>query len=423
MIAPDHDTTYQKIIKSLLSINPKMRIVGLTGSPYRADQGMIHDPVKDGNVIFTKCCYESDISRLINEGYLSSVQILNTHVSVNLDGVKIVRGDYDQSAAGVKFDAIVVDAVQDFKAIFAENNIKTALIFASTINNGQRIVEEFGDNEQCKLAHGDLSTHERNELIRWLKDGEGNRYLVNVGLYTRGFDFPKLEALVLLRATNSLRLYVQIIGRLLRTHEEKAFGFLADYGTNVERFGPIDNLTPPKPPSNGEAPQKLCLLCDTVNRLSAKFCKECGAEFVNDSEDGNYSMRSKAQILAAKLEAQTIRYEVDGIIYERAYSRAAGLPMIKALFYDQDAELIHTHYLCLDHSGYAGDKAQRFMMALFKDMSDYAELGIAGVNVNNCLELLNNNPEYFKKPSAVILAPGSNSKFKELKSVEYKNND
>ena len=132
LISPEEGTTYQKIIKSLRWHNPDIKIVGLTGSPYRQDQGMIHDPVKDGNVIFDTCCYESDIPRLIKEGYLSHVEIVNTHVSVNLDGVRTVRGEYDQEEAGLRFDEIVVDGVKDMKRLFEEHNINTALVFAST---------------------------------------------------------------------------------------------------------------------------------------------------------------------------------------------------------------------------------------------------------------------------------------------------
>ncbi|MFA6060808.1 MAG: DEAD/DEAH box helicase family protein [Taibaiella sp.] len=400
MVSPIEGTTYQKIIKSLLRINPRMRIVGLTGSPWRSDQGSIHDKVKNGNVIFTECCYESDIPRLINEGYLSSVKVINTHISVDLEGVKIKGNDYDQSECGVKFDKIVNDAVADFKQLFIDNGIKTALIFASTIANGKRIVEEYGNNSECKLAHGDLTNHERNELIHWLKDGIGNRYLVNVGLYTRGFDFPGLEALVLLRATTSLRLYVQIIGRLLRSHDEKEFGLLADYGTNVFRFGPIDNLTPPKPPKSGEAPKKLCLNCGFPNNLSAKVCKECDSAFIIlDDATGKYEMRSKAQILAMKQEKTKISYAVDNVCFSK-YTKD-GRDMIKVEFFTKDYndldDLICSDYICLEHGGSAGGLALAKIKNLMKNpRADWRKIQQfeGGANVKNVLFLLN---EYYEE--------------------------
>lgn len=440
LVSPDPQTTYQKIIKSLQRINPKMAIIGLTGSPFRADQGQLHDNVKEGVRTFNECCYESDIPRLINEGYLSSVKTLNTHVSVDLDGVRInSSGEYDQNQAGVKFDAIIVDAVADFKKLFDENDIKTSLIFASTVANGKRIVDEYGNNSECKLAHGDLSKHERDQLIKWLKNGTGKRYLVNVGLYTRGFDYPQLESIVMLRATTSLRLYIQIIGRLLRTHDEKDHGFLCDYGSNVERFGPIDNITPPKlPKKKGDIPKKLCLAimeeniefeglmyrkgndCGYPNLLSAKKCRVCGAEFVSTNEDGLYIMKTKGEILKAKIDSETITCFVHSVDFEKAYSSKDGTPMIKIRFLDEEFRSLHNQYLCLDHEGYAKHQATKFLLAMMKDPSNYPLLSMSegGVNVDNILLLFENNyDDFFKRFETITIVPSG--KFKELKKWTF----
>jgi len=397
LVSPEPTTTYQKIIRSLQRINPKMLIVGMTGSPFRKDQGQLHDPVKEGIRIFTECCYESNIPRLIKEGYLSSVKTLNTHISVDLTGVRLTSsGEFDQNQAGVKFDAIIKDAVIDFKQLFKENGIKTALIFASTIANGQKIVDEYRNYKECKLAHGNLSKNERDQLIKWLKDGHGNRYLVNVGLYTRGFDFPGLEALVLLRATTSLRLYLQIIGRLLRTHDEKDHGFICDYGSNIERFGPIDNITPPKlPKKKGDAPFKCCGIaeCGERNTLSAKKCKKCGAEFISENEDGNYTMRTKAQALAMKQEETKQTYKVASVMFGTHYKN--GVAMIKADFYDAMSEYICSDYYYLEHSGSAQGlgiaKIKSFMRDPFHNWRKLCQFE-NGANVKNTLFLLN---EYY----------------------------
>ncbi len=416
MVALDDDTTYRKIIAQLLSVNPAMKIVGLTGSPYRQDQGEIH---QGENALFTECCYESDIPRLIREGYLSSVEILNTPVHVDLSDVKTARGDYDQAQAGVKFDAIIDDAVVDFKRLLHDNGIKTALIFASTIDNGQRIVDSYGDSNECKLAHGGLNVHERNTLIDWLTHGSGRRFLVNVGLYTRGFDYPALECLVLLRATQSLRLYVQIIGRLLRTHDEKPFGYLIDYGTNVERFGPIDNLTPPAPPKKGEMPVKVCGLCEAENRLNAKNCQECGAEFISENEDGHYSMKSKGEILREKEMKKWIEIIDPLLAFEMAYSRKDGTPMVKMKIHDK-YRLVHDHYICIEHSGYAGSNAVTFLMSLLKDKHDFYKLSQEGECTAENINLLLNNyyENYFRPIKRIVIGPGKD-KYKEIKGVEY----
>ena len=417
LVGIDETNTYRKILAELKKNNPSMVIIGLTGSPYRQDQGMIH---QGDNAVFTECCYESDIPRLISEGYLSSVKTLNTPVHVDLDGVKIVKGEYDQTECGVRFHKIVDDAVQDFKRLFKENEIKTALIFASTIANGQRIVDQYGDESECKLAHGGMTTHQRAEIIRWLTESKGNRYLVNVGLYTRGFDFPELQCLVLLRATDSMRLYVQILGRVLRTHEEKEYGYLIDYGTNVERFGPIDQLKPPKEPGQGEAPYKLCLECGTQNRLAAKTCKECEAVFIPlDDESGKYTMKTKAQVIQEKEQKKWEYIDNPYLTFELAFSKKDGTPMVKMKVHDKFRHVMD-YYICIEHRGRAGKNAVNFLFRILKDQKNFMELSKNSVLTAENLALLFSihYDKYFKKMTRIVIGPGE-GRFKEIKGVSY----
>jgi len=437
LVAPDPESSYWKIIRSLLRLNPSMKIIGLTATPYRMEQGLLHNDCFKGKALFTGMAYETHIPTMIQEGYLSHVESISGDVEADMAGVTLTtQGDYNTDQMGVKFDAIVKDAVADMGVKFAAHNIQTALIFASKLDNARHIVKEW-NHDSMRLAYGDMSDKERRDTMDWFKNGNGKRYLVNVGLYTTGFDHTALDCVVLMRATMSLGLYVQMVGRVIRAHEDKALGYVIDYGLNVDRHGPIDATLPPKTKKRrGEAPKKLCTLildehvefegiqykrgqeCNYANILAAKFCRKCGGEFISENEEGKYSMRSKAQILAAKIEASTIRHEVEGVVYVRAYSRKDSIPMIKMLIYGEGAELIHIHYICLDHPGGMAAKARNFVMELFKRYEDYYELGQAGVTVDNMCHLLNNAEQYFKKVVAVTVRPGANSKFKELVEVE-----
>jgi len=439
-INPDQDSSYWKIIRSLLRLNPSMKIIGLTATPYRMEQGMLHNDCFKGKALFTGMAYETHIPTMIKEGYLSHVESISGDVEADMAGVSVTsQGDYNTDQMGVKFDAIVKDAVADMGVKFAAHNIQTALIFASNLTNARHILSEWND-PSMRLVHGDMGDKERRETIDWIKHGTGKRYVVNVGVLTTGFDHTALDCVVLMRATMSLGLYVQMVGRVIRAHDDKALGYVIDYGSNIERHGPIDATLPPKTKKRrGEAPKKLCTLildesvefegvqykrgqeCNYANILAAKFCRKCGGEFISENEEGKYSMRSKAQILAAKVEAETIRYDVEGVVYTKSYSRKDSIPMIKMLIYGQDAELIHTHYICLDHPGGMAAKARNFVMELFKRYEDYYELGHAGVTVDNMCHLLNNAEQYFKKIVAVTVRPGANRKFKELVEVEFDN--
>jgi DNA repair protein RadD len=393
-----------------------MKIIGLTATPYRQDQGMLHEDCVKGKAIFTKMAYETNIPDLIKQGYLSHVESISGEVEADMTDVKMKGQDYDTELAAVKFDAIVVDAVIDMKVKFAAYGINTAIVYASNLANARRIIAEWGESANIRLAYGEMSTHDRNALTAWLREGNGLRVVVNVGLFVTGFDYRALDCVVFFVATKSLVKYVQIAGRVIRSHEEKELGYVLDYGGNIERHGPIDATIPPKNKKRkDEAPKKPCLECGEANSLNAKRCKECGAEFISEGTEGNYSMRTKAQALALK---QHHRHEITSVLWESAFSRKSSLPMIKGLFYE-DNELVYTHYLCLDHPGFAAENSKRFLMSMFKDKKDYFLLGKTHINCKSILTLLNDAPKFFKTIKAIEIHDQEDSRFKKLEKVIY----
>lgn len=441
---------YEKIIKSLLRINPNCQVCGLSGSSFRMDQGELHDVSHKTLPFFTHKVYDTavhpGIPRLISEGYLAHIHTLNTNVHVNLDGVKVVNGDYSKDEAGKKFDLIIDDAVADMKDQFIDNNIETAIIFVSNLTNAKRVLEAWGDNSTMRIVCGNdeiCTKTQRKQAIEWIKSGTGRRFLLNIDLLAEGFDYTALQCVVLLRATKSPGLMSQIIFRIIRPHADKEHSFLLDYGTNCERMGTVDSIIVPKPKKKkGDAPRKICLSaleqniefegikykkgqdCNYANLLSAKKCKKCSAEFINETEDGLYTMRTKQQALQAKIYLDTYEYSVDKVYYEKSYSRKDQTEMIKCRFYDEDVNLIHDHYLTLNHSGFARDNAIKMLISMLKNKNDYAEIAQieGGINVDNALLLLDNEKykeQYFKKIKSITIAPQINGKFKQIKSIGY----
>lgn len=416
LVTPDPDSTYRKIIRSLRRINPDMLICGMTATPYRMDQGRLEDVCFKGDPLFTHCVYESDIPRLISEGYLSHVESISGDIEIDTSDLKMSGTDYNTEQMGVKFDAIVSDAVADMKAKFETYGIRTALIFASTIANAKHILQEWGDNETMRIVHGDMSHSERASSIKWIKQGDGKRYIVNVGILTTGFDFQALDCVVLFFATKSMSKYIQVCGRVIRAFIDKLVGYVLDYGTNIERHGPIDATLPPKKKTRrGDAPKKVCLLCNTVNILSAKFCKECKSQFISESEEGRYSMRSKAEILAAK--AVETYHEISEVIPMLCHSRSgnyAGTKMVKLKFHE-GFRLVHEEYLMLDHPGSIANKSKVNFRSMFKNEKDFYKLGEAGHTVENAMIILENHSEYLKKFKSIVTVKTEDSKYKRLK--------
>ena len=444
----DSDTSIRKIIKSLLRINPKMQILGASGSPYRMGQGALENDCVKGTALFTECAYRSNIGEMIKLGYLSHIKSISGDIHADLTDLGNGNSsDYNTKIMGVKFGEIISHAVSDIQIKFTANNIETAVIFASTVENAKQIVKEWTDKNNIKLLHGETLKTDRIEILEWLQNGNGCRYVVNVGILTTGFNFPALDCIVLLRATKSLSLYIQMVGRVIRAYTcengiEK-IGLVIDYGSNIDRHGAIDNVVPQKAvKKRSDAPKKLCDIildetikkgdglthhkgqsCNTLNILSAKKCSTCGAEFVIDNITGNYSMRSRAEILQAKIEAKIEEHEVDSVVYEYATDNYDDSKMIKMIFFDEEVNVIHKHKISLEHS-WASKKlaAKKFMMKLFKDPQDFYKLGTVGISVKNMLPLLQNHQHFFKQVGKITIAPGKNGKYKELKKMVFKQN-
>jgi len=434
-------SSYRKIITSLKRINHELKIIGVTATPVRMSSGRLEEKYLDFEPIFTKCAYQSSIPDLIKQGVLSNITSISGDIQVDLSGVPIKGGDYDTEISAVRFDAILPHAIPDLKLKIKAYGIETILIFASNVANARKIIEEW-DGDNIRLIYGDMSQHDRSATIKWLKHGEGLRVVVNVNVLLVGFNFQKLDAVCFLRATKSLALYRQAVGRVLRSHEDKKIGFVIDYAGNIDEHGSIDGEIPAKNRRRaGEIPRKSCIaiveetkefeglvyrkgdVCGYSNILSAKKCKVCHAEFVTDTETGRYVMRTKGEILKAKIDAETYAYEVARVTFEKAYSKKDQTEMIKLNFIDESGLIFHNYYLCLNHQGYARHKCITHLLQMMKKPEDYPLIASApgGVNVGNVLLLFNNAyDKYFKKFETITLAPSG--KYKELKNWTFSKN-
>lgn len=441
-VSNDPNSRYRKIITSLRRQNPRMLITGVSGTCYRMGQGYIHNDCVKGKALFTDMVYETEIPRMIAEGYLSHIENISGDIHVNTDELKLAGYDYDTTAMAVKFDAICDDAVKDLKAKCEAYNIQTGIIFASNVANAEKIAELWG-NDEIKVLHGGIKDKERDSILKWLETGSGRRIVVNPNILCEGYDFKALDLVCLMRSTTSLGLYVQMVCRVIRAFETKKVGYLCDFGMNIERHGSLDSLNEPKQRKRkGDIPKKLCdsILeldfidddgylhkqgshCNTLNILSAKKCKLCGAHFVSDDETGGYSMRSYSQILKDKEDSKRTEHPVSSVEFEIAISGKTGIKMIKMNLYNDASVEIVSKYLCLDHKGTAQTISKSFLRKMFKNQSDYYKLGAVGVNVDNMYQLLSDKDMYanfFKKISGVVIAPQKDSpRHSEIKNLIF----
>ena len=118
------------------------------------------------------------------------------------------------------------------------------LIFNNGINTSKYVYETF-KKAGYNIRHLDNKNNatERKEILRWFSETP-DAILTSVSILTTGFDEPTVETIILNRATKSLTLYFQMIGRGSRILANKDSFTVLDMGNNVARFGmwdaPID---------------------------------------------------------------------------------------------------------------------------------------------------------------------------------------
>ncbi len=216
---------------------PKASILGLSATPERLDGKGLDD-------LFSKIVEVCSVTSLIKDGFLISPDCYGLNIDeADLKGLRTRRGDYSEDELEEMMDKpkLIGDIVTNWKK---HANNKLTVIFACGVKHSKHIVDEF-IKAGVSAAHidGSMSKLERESIIRDWRKGF-IRVVSNVNLFTEGFDFPQLECCVLARPTQSVSLYLQMAGRIMRTHEDKSSAIILDHSNNVIKHDPpsIDRI-------------------------------------------------------------------------------------------------------------------------------------------------------------------------------------
>lgn len=342
---------YNKLLAGLRKFNSKLKVIGYTASPYRMKSGHLIGE----KTLFTDIAYEIKIKTLIDRGYLCKVVPKATKTELDVSGVKMRGGEYiaGELENAVDNDVINKSAVQEI--IEYGQDRKSWLVFCTGVSHAHHICDELQSNGiTAKVVTGETPQAERDKTINDYKAGH-IRALVNVNVLTTGFDAPETDLLACLRPTKSTGLWVQMIGRGMRPAPGKENCLVLDFAENTAEHGPIDAVDIKAKKQNdepGEAPVKICPECDTYLHAAAIECIECGYEFP-PQEPKIKPKASTAQLLSFEEKPNLIAItRIDLSIHKKA-----GKP--DSLRADLYSGLFHVcpDFLCLDHGGYAADKA------------------------------------------------------------------
>ena len=350
LISHKEEGGYRELIKKLFDLNPDLRVLGLTATPFRLGHGYIDE---DG-ALFDDRIEPVTIEELIHKGYLSTLRSKKTEAKLNVDGVHKRGGEYIESELQAAVDNDDINGQVVDEVISRGQNYKHWLFFCTGVAHAEHIAEDLNDmNITAACVTGKTPAAERASIIKRFKSGE-IKALTNANVLTTGFDFPNIDLIAMLRPTMSPSLYMQMAGRGLRPKGHTDHCLVLDFAGNVEAHGPITRVRPPhKSGSGGEAPVKVCDACHEIVHISVMICPECGYNFPESENKIPMQLRDDC-IMGSDTE---LTMKVDSWDWCE-YTSRAGNNMLRATYYGPSlSDKPISEYFCVLHSGYAGQKA------------------------------------------------------------------
>ena len=348
LIPGNSSTMYRRFLDALQAINPALKVIGLTATPFRTGSGMLHEG-KDA--LFTDIAYEAPVRELIDAGFLSPLISKQPNTRLDVSKVGTRAGDFiaRDLAAAVDEEATTRAAITEI--ITHGKDRKSWLAFCSGVDHARHVAEEFArQGITCRTIFGDTPKDARDAIIAAFKRGE-IRALASMGVLTTGFNAPAVDLIALLRPTKSAGLYVQMVGRGTRLAPDKENCLVLDFAGNVRRHGPIDLVRAKRPGDGGggEAPTKVCPECDSIIALSATECPDCGYE-VPAREVKIAPTAATLPVLSPKVQW----LPVHGVSYSR-HDKRGGRPSMKVTY--SCGLKSYNEWVCVAHQGYARQKA------------------------------------------------------------------
>jgi DNA repair protein RadD len=375
---------YQFFIAALRAINPNLKLIGFTATPWRLGQGRITDPVeRKGKLIeplFTDICYDltstEAFNRLIAEGYLLPLRPKRTKAVLEVDGIHMRGGEFIESELQDFVDAhdeLTWAALNEAKEVALNEQRHCWLVFATGIRHANVIGQMLDQLNVSNCVIHSKSADRDQSMQRW-KAGHTTA-AVNNNVLTTGVDNPLIDLIVMLRQTASTVLWVQMLGRGTRPLYAPGFdlndlgGRLAaiaasgkrdcrvlDYAGNTRRLGPINDPVIPrrKGQGGGDAPVKCCDRCDEWVHASVRLCPYCGWEFP-------FETKLKAEASSQELvRGDNPIVEVFKIDHVTAVQHdKPGKPPSMKLSYYSGLRSVFTDYLLIEHGSYLTNKARR----------------------------------------------------------------
>jgi superfamily II DNA or RNA helicase len=271
--------------KKILDAYPNSYVLGVTATPCRGDGVGLGREVGG---LFDTMVEGPQTPDLIERGFLVKPRTFRPPTNLDLSGIRTLKsGDYDTIQLGERVDkpAITGDAVEHYTKLCAG---KPAVVFCVTVAHAHHVAEQFRQaGYRAYAVDGNLDDYTRASILTGL--GNGNVQVVtSCDIISEGTDIPAIECAILLRPTQSLGLYLQQVGRALRTADGKTSAIVLDHVGNSITHGFAEDkrewsltgeVKRKKEKSENAVPAPMqCTKCYAVYKRELSRCPECGNE-------------------------------------------------------------------------------------------------------------------------------------------------
>lgn len=442
MIQPNDEGMYGTFVEGLRKVNPKIRFIGMTATPYRLKGGLICQPQN----LFNETSYSIGLKELIDRGFLSKLVAKSGRVVANLDNLHVRAGEFvaEEVEAAMMEDRVVASACREIVERTRER--KSVIVFCSSVAHCRKaasLISQYS-GEECAVVTSESSPQDRADVLHRFKGGTVEtdlfggakgplKFVCNVECLTTGFDAPNIDCVALLRPTMSPGLLLQMCGRGTRLSPEtgKEDCLILDFAHNIERHGCLDQLRPPgERTGESRGPlAKACPECRTMMPLPVMTCPNCGHEFPRPEK--RVRIESEASPLCPiSGEVTTETLEVTDVEYESWTKRNAppSAPRTVRVTYWCGLNERYSEWICPEHTGFARMKFEKWFLArrasedvkVPASVDDFLEMESMGM-VKRTKDITVRRVAGERYPDIVASTPGElpdNSPFREGASAE-----
>ena len=275
----------RKQISELIQNNPKMKVIGLTATPFTKGLGNLYTNVVCG----------ATTEQLVIKKWLTPLKVFIAK-EIDMTGAKKIAGEWSPDVVTERGMLLTGDIVQEWikktHEIFGKP--EKTIVFCAGVAHGQDLVKQFAEKGYnfVSVSYKETSDFKKATIEEFSKPDSTIHGLIATDILTRGFDVPDVKIGVSARPfSKSLSSHIQQMGRVMRPHETKNFALWLDHSGNYLRFRNdweevyqigVKELNEEKIEKTKKEPtervkkESTCPACQALWEHNAEECSSCG---------------------------------------------------------------------------------------------------------------------------------------------------